>query len=350
MDFQILQLVKTLGITVVSFAIALGLTPTLTLLLRRYQMHKQIRTSDSAPIFSQLHKKKAGTPTAGGIIIWVTVLGLAFIFWLMNIMFDQVWSYLNFVDRAQTYLPLAAMFIAAGLGLSDDILGIMRIGPRGGGLQVSQKIILYFFVALMGALWFYYRLDWDVIHVPFFGNFVIGWWYIPFFIFVLTASAFSVNETDGLDGLAGGVLLFAFTALTVVAFILGRFHLAAFGGAVVGGLLAFLWFNIYPARFFMGDTGSMALGITLGTIAMLTNTALLLPFFAIIPVIESLSVIVQMSSKKLRGKKIFLSTPIHHHFEAIGWEESQITMRFWIISSIFTTLGLVIFFLDRFLS
>jgi phospho-N-acetylmuramoyl-pentapeptide-transferase len=144
-------------------------------------------------------------------------------------------------------------------------------------------------------------------------------------------------------------MLFAFIALTTVAFVLGRYHLAAFGAVTVGALLAFLWFNIYPARFFMGDTGSMALGITMGVIAMLTNTTLLLPFFALILVIESLSVIIQITSKKLRGKKIFLSTPIHHHFEALGWPETQVTMRFWIVSAISVTLGLVIFFLNRFL-
>lgn len=186
--------------------------------------------------------------------------------------------------------------------------------------------------------------------MPFLGNINIGWFYIPIFMFIIVASAFSANETDGLDGLLGGVMLFAFIALTVVAFVLGRYHLAAFGGVTIGALLAFLWFNIYPARFFMGDTGSMSLGITMGVIVMLTNTTLLLPLFAIILVVESLSVIIQVVSKKLRnGKKVFLSAPIHHHFEALGWHESKITMRFWIISAIFSILGLVIFFLNRFL-
>jgi phospho-N-acetylmuramoyl-pentapeptide-transferase len=175
----------------------------------------------------------------------------------------------------------------------------------------------------------------------------IGWWYIPIFIFIIFASAFSANETDGLDGLLGGVSLFAFIALTTVAFVLHRYELAAFGGAVIGALLAFLWNNIYPAKFIMGDTGSMALGVTIGVIAMLTNTTLILPFFAVILVIESLSVIVQLISKKFRKKKIFRSTPIHHHFEALGWPESQVTMRAWIISAIFCALGLIVFFLSR---
>jgi len=186
-----------------------------------------------------------------------------------------------------------------------------------------------------------------VLTIPFFGSFAIGLWYIPLFMFIIIASAFSANETDGLDGLLGGVALFAFVALTAVAFSLGRYDLAAFGGAMIGALLAFLWFNIYPARFFMGDTGSMSLGIVIGVIAMLTNTTLLLPFFAVILVIESLSVIIQLVSKKFRHKKVFHSSPIHHHFEALGWPESQITMRFWIISIVFATLGLALFFLSR---
>lgn len=214
---------------------------------------------------------------------------------------------------------------------------------------MSQKIIVYTLMALIGGLWFFYRLDWSVLYVPFFGNVEVGWWYIPIFMFIIIASAFSANETDGLDGLLGGVLLFTFGALTVVAFTLGRYDLATFSGVTVGALLAFLWFNIYPARFFMGDTGSMALGITMGVIAMLTNTALFLPFFAVILVAESLSVIIQLTSKKLFGRKIFISTPIHHHFEAIGWPETKVTMRFWIISAVFTALGLALFFIARFL-
>jgi len=167
-------------------------------------------------------------------------------------------------------------------------------------------------------------------------------------MFVIIASAFSANETDGLDGLLGGVSLFAFVALTAVAFVLGRYDLATFSGVTSGALLAFLWFNIYPARFFMGDTGSMALGITMGVIAMLTNTALFLPFFAPILIIESISVIIQMTSKKFFGRKIFISTPIHHHFEAIGWPETKVTMRFWIISAVFVAFGLSLFFISRF--
>lgn len=346
---NILQAIKVLGTAMIAFISALLLTPFLSRLLARYQFNKQIRTADNTPIYSELHKNKAGTPTAGGVVVWVTVLGLAALFWLFDTLFDGAFTYFNFIDRAQTYLPLFAMLIAALIGLFDDFLGILKIGPNGGGLKIRYKLIIYFIIALVGALWFYYRLDWDVLSIPLIGNFSVGWWYIPIFVFIIIASAFSANETDGLDGLAGGVLLFAFAALTVVAFVLERYQLATFGGAVIGALLAFLWFNIYPARFFMGDTGSMSLGITMGIIAMLTNTALLLPFFAPILVLESASVIMQILSKKFRGRKIFLSTPIHHHFEAKGWHETRVTMRFWIVSVIFMALGLIIFFLNRFL-
>ncbi len=342
-----IEAVRVLVVTVVSFLTALLITAPVYKLLIKFNFNKQIRTSESAPIFSKLHAGKAGTPTMGGVIIWITVLGLAAVFGILNIIFDGFFHNFNFISRSETFLPLAALLIAAVFGLIDDIFGVLKIGPKGGGLSIKNKLLVYTLISAVGAWWFYGPLDWHVIVVPFLGVFDIGLWYVPIFMFVIVASAFSANETDGLDGLLGGVSLFAFSALTVVAFALGRYDLAIMGGSIVGALLAFLWFNIYPARFFMGDTGSMALGITMGVMTMLTNTVFLLPLFAFIMVFESVSVIVQMTSKKLFKRKIFLSTPIHHHFEAIGWPESQVTMRFWIISVIFTGLGLALFFLDR---
>ncbi|MBI2636585.1 MAG: phospho-N-acetylmuramoyl-pentapeptide-transferase, partial [Parcubacteria group bacterium] len=199
----------------------------------------------------------------------------------------------------------------------------------------------------VGSWWFFYKLAWDVLYVPFVGRFEIGWWYVPIFIFIIVATAFSVNEADGLDGLAGGLLLAAFGAFGAMAFVSGRFELAAFCGAIVGSLLAFLWFNINPARFFMGDTGAMGLGVTLGIVAMLTNTALFLPVVGLLFVVESGSVIIQTVSKRLFGKKVFISTPIHHHFEAIGWSEPKIVMRFWVISGVSAVVGVIVFLVDR---
>lgn len=317
--------------------------------LLKYRVGKQIRT-EGAPVFASLHEKKAGTPTMGGVVIWATVLVITFGLALSSFFFDGFWRSLDFLNRAQTYLPLGAFIFAALIGAVDDILGVFHIGPKGGGLRVREKIILYLAVALVAAWWFAVKLEWDILRVPFFGDYHIGLgWYALFAIFMITATAFSMNETDGLDGLAGGVSLVALGFLTVVAITQGKFDLAMLTGSIIGALLAFLWFNIFPAKFFMGDTGSMALGAVIAVIALLTNTALFLPFFGFILVIESLSVIVQACAKRIFKVKLFLSTPLHHHFEARGWPESQVTMRFWILSGVMASLGLIIYFLDRLL-
>ncbi|MBI5421210.1 MAG: phospho-N-acetylmuramoyl-pentapeptide-transferase [Parcubacteria group bacterium] len=342
------QAIRFLSLGTLSFLIAMLLSAPLLYLLKKYQLGKQIRSEKDTPVFAGLHKKKEGTPTMGGIIIWFTIVSIAGVIYLGDVLFGGVFARLNFINRAETYLPLAALCIAALIGLVDDVMGVLRFGPKGGGLSMKGKLLLYILVATIGALWFYFRLDWNVIHVPLWKDISIGIWYIPLFIFILTATAFSTNETDGLDGLAAGVLVFPFVALGVVAFLNHKYDLAMFIATLLGALVAFLWNNVYPAKFFMGDTGAMSLGIVLGVIAMLTNTALLLPFFASILMLESLSVIVQMSSKKIRGKKIFLSTPIHHHFEALGLPETNVTMKFWIVSGITTSLGLIIFFLDKY--
>lgn len=338
---------KILGVGAMSFFIAILLTPLIAKYLIKWRLGKQIRQDANAPIFMQMHEKKIGTPTMGGVIIWGAVLILIFLIYTFSLIFDGFWGNLNFLSRGQTLLPLGILIFSAIIGAVDDLMGIFKIGPKGGGLHMRHRILIYTAIAAIGAWWFYYKLGWDSLHVPFVGDFDIGLWYIPFFIFIVVASAFSTNETDGLDGLAGGVLLFAFSAFSVISFAEGKFDLAMFNAAIVGALVAFLWFNIHPAKFFMGDTGAMSLGITLGVTSMLTNTALFLPLIGFILMIESLSVIIQLTSKKIFGRKIFLSTPIHHHFEAIGWQESQITMRFWIVSGISAALGLILFFVDR---
>jgi phospho-N-acetylmuramoyl-pentapeptide-transferase len=234
------------------------------------------------------------------------------------------------------------------VGLLDDWLDVRGRGVfGGGGLTIKHRLLIYAIIASAGAWWFFFKLNWTVLHIPFLGSFEIGWWYIPFFIFIIVGTAFSVNEIDGLDGLAGGTLLIAFGAYGVIAFALGKYDLATFCGVIIGALLAFLWFNITPARFYMGDTGAMSLGITLGIIALLSNYPLLLPIIGFLFVVESLSVILQVASKKIRGKKIFLSAPIHHHFQAVGWSESKIVMRFWVIAGVTGAVGLILFLLDR---
>jgi len=339
--------VKILFLTTLSAVFAVLWTPILTHFLYKYKLGKSIRNAGATPIFSKLHQHKENTPTMGGLIIWGTVLFLAIIFfYAAKFINNDFFQQLNFLSRSQTFLPLGCLVAAAIVGLFDDVLDVRSKGR--GGLKMSHRIIIYTLIALIGALWFYYKLDWDVLHIPFLGNFEIGLWYIPVFIFVIVSTAFSVNEIDGLDGLSGGTLLTAFASYGVISFVQGKYDLAAFCGVVIGALIAFLWFNIKPARFYMGDTGAMSLGITLGIIAMLTNQAFLLPIIGFLFVVESLSVIIQVLSKKLRkGKKVFLSAPIHHHFEALGWPESKIVMRFWLVSGITSVIGLIIFLLDK---
>jgi len=344
---DIFYIARILGIAAISFLFALAWLPILIWLLEKYRLGKQIRT-EKAPIFAKLHQKKEGTPTMGGILIWGTVLFITLFFWWLSKIGESTFlANLNFLTRKETLLPLGALIAAAFVGLGDDLLGVFRIGPNGGGLKMRHRLLVYTAIAVFGAWWFYYKLEWDLIHIPFVGNFNIGWWYLPLFVFILVATAFSVNETDGLDGLAGGILLTAFAAYAVIAFSQGKMDLAVFCGAIIGALLAFLWFNIFPARFFMGDTGAMPLGITLGIIAMLTNYFLFLPLIGFVLVIESVSVIIQVFSKKIRRKKVFLSTPIHHHFEAKGWPETTITMRFWILNGVVAVIGLILVFIDQ---
>lgn len=340
---MVVEVSRVFAILAISFVTAMMLTPLLTHFLYKYKIGKQIRDDGSSPIFSALHKKKEGTPTMGGLLIWIIVAVLAILFWLFSgFINNPILESLNFLNRSQTFLPLGILVLAGLVGAVDDLMGVFKIGPKGGGLGIKERILLFTFVAAVGALWFYFKLDWDMIHIPAIGDFFIGVWYIPLFIFIIVATSFSLNETDGLDGLAGGVILPAFGVFGAIAFAQEKVELAMFCAAIIGTLLAFLWFNVHPARFYMGDTGSMALGVTVGVVAMLTNSFLILPLVCFILVIESLSVIIQLASKKFRGKKVFRSAPIHHHFEAIGWPECKVTMRFWIIAWVMAAIGLVI--------
>lgn len=343
------QLIRIIFLSTTSFIVAVVLTPALTHVLYKYKLGKQIRDANEAPIYAKMHAAKSGTPTMGGVLIWGTTLIIIVLFSVLA-RYSDVLADFSFLSRSETLLPLGALIASALVGLVDDLFNIKKLGSHGGGLRMRHRLLIYTAIATIGALWFYFKLDWDVLHVPFFGNFQIGWWYIPFFILVIVATSFSVNETDGLDGLAGGTLLAGFAMYGVIAFLLGRYDLAVFCSVIIGATLAFLWFNIYPARFIMGDTGAMSLGVTLGIIAMLTNYALLLPLIGFVFAIETLSALIQMLSKRLLGRKIFISAPLHHHLEAIGWPEPKIVMRLWIIAVVMSGIGLMLFLLDYSLS
>lgn len=339
--------IKIFFLTTAAFLMALLSTPLLTYFLYKYRLGKRIRQKNT-PVYFSLHQHKQGTPTMGGIVIWGTTLILTILFALIGDLTSLPFiSKLNFLSRSETLLPLGALIAAAMIGLVDDYLTIIGFGKHHAGVQFRYKILLYLLIALWGALWFYFKLDWDVIHIPFREDMVLGLLFIPYFILVITAMGFAVNETDGLDGLAGGVLLTNFAAFGAIAFVSGKYDLAAFCGVISGALLAFLWFNVPPARFFMGDTGSMALGTVLGVIAFYLKATLLLPIIGFVLLVEAGSLLLQIFWRKVRGGKLLLSAPLHHHLEAKGWSEAKIVMRFWLISLVCSMVGLILILLDR---
>jgi phospho-N-acetylmuramoyl-pentapeptide-transferase len=228
------------------------------------------------------------------------------------------------------------------VGLIDDIINLRSNGIGVAGLRSSIKFTMIVAIGLILGWYFFAKIGIDTVQIPFVGAIAIGWLIVPLFAFVVTATANAVNISDGLDGLAGGLLVMSFAAFGVIALLQNQFVLAGFCFTVIGALLSYLWFNIYPARFFMGDVGSFAYGVTLGVVAILTNSLLLLPIIGILFVIEAGSSLIQIVSKKYFNRRIFLSAPIHHHLEAIGWPETKVTMRFWVIGSIAASIGVMI--------
>lgn len=343
------SVVQPLALMAISAILSLTLMPVLIRWLIANKMGKSIRDAASAPVMAGLHQAKEGTPTMGGVVVWGVAVLLAFLLYFGCALFPvSGMCELSFLSRAQTWLPLGLLVGAAMIGLVDDYWNIRRWGPKGGGLRERHRLLSYLFVAMIGAWWFYSKLGWQHLHIPFMGTFEIGLWYIPFFLLTIVATSHSVNITDGLDGLAGGSLLASFGAFTIIAFSQGRTDLASLCAVIVGGLIGFLWFNIHPARVFMGDTGAMSLGTLLAITALMTNQPLLLLIIGLPFVLESVSVIVQVTSKKLRdGKRVFLSAPIHHHFQAKGWTEPQIVMRVWLLSFVCAGIGGVIALVDR---
>lgn len=332
-------LVRILLLGFAGFALSMVITPIYTSVAYKYKWWKQQRSDawagGKAEVYQKLHaeKHKRNIPTMAGLIFVFSTL-------MVTLLFN--------LSRGQTWLPLAAMVGSGCIGLVDDWLNIRSTGHGVAGMRAKIKFGLHSLVALIGGWWFYAKLDVSSIQIPGIGQFQLGIFVILLFWFVVIATANAVNITDGLDGLAGGLLASSFGAYCLIAAIEGKYALSAFCLTVVGALLSYTWFNIFPARFFMGDIGSFALGTALGVIAMQTDTVFVLPVIGVIYMAETGSVIVNRISKKMRhGKKVFLSSPIHHHFEALGWPETKVTMRFWIVGQVAAVVGLVIFLIGR---
>jgi len=356
------SVIKIAAVGAGSFLFAFLLTPFLLKILYanklwRKEVRKEALGGGAVPIFQKFHSEgEIKTPRFGGVLMWLTAPSLAIFFFLASLGHIPWIGKLTFLSRSETWLPLATLFAASAIGFIDDILQVIatpthtflrafweKIGKYvGGGLSLKYRFGAVALIGLVGALWFFYKLGWDTVFIPGLGDVFLGWLIIPFFVIVMLAT-YSGGVIDGIDGLSGGTFASIFGAFGVIAFSRGQIDLAAFCFVVAGAILAFLWFNIPPARFYMGETGMMGLTASLTVVAFATDSVFVLPVIGFLLVIESGSVIIQLLSKKFRhGKKVFLAAPIHHHFEAKGWPPYKVTMRFWVIGVVAALAGVAI--------
>lgn len=321
----------TFLLSFMAFCIAMALTPIYTFFAYRYKFWKRSRststTGEVLEIIAKLRDRKRNFPTMAGIIIILAVT-------IVTVVFN--------LDREQTWLPLAALLGGGLVGLIDDVLNVRGNGGTTAGLRAPIKFAMITAVAAIGAWFFYYKLGYTSVQIPFAGELFLGLWLIPLFIFVVVSTSNAVNISDGMDGLSGGLLTSAFGAFGVIALLQGNFGIAALCLTIIGALLAYLWFNIPPARFQMGDVGSFSLGTALGVIAMLTNSLFLLPIIGLVFVAEAGSSLIQIVSKRFFHRKVFIAAPIHHHFNAQDWPKTKITMRFWVIGQVCAAVGVIL--------
>lgn len=345
-----LDIIKVLAPATAAFAIGIIMTPFWAGFLYRAKMWKSSSvklTTDgqAATITASLHKdEERKTPRMGGVIIWgsVTITSLLFLT-LPYLAPGQIFEKLSFVSRNQTWIPLLTLLAGALCGLLDDYLVCRDRGTyKGGGLSLSVRLSFVGLLGLVIGWWFYAMLGHNAIHIPFWGELELGLLFIPLFI-VMMIGIYSGGIIDGVDGLSGGVFASIFASYAIIAFVQDQIDLAAFASAIAGGTLAFLWFNIPPARFFNSETGTMSLTTSLVVLAFLAKQVVVLPVIALLLVATSASALIQILSKRLRGgKKVFIVAPLHNHFQAKGWPFYKVTMRYWVLSVIFGTIGVII--------
>ena len=317
----------TLG--TISFLLAVIWGRPLINMLRRFGIGKGIRIEGPST-----HQIKTGTPTMGGLMILIPVLVITLLLNLANVMGFTL------IGRS-IMVPMAVMAAFGLLGAVDDLMGVKVITT---GLLGRYKLLWQILFALVTALFLHYALELRSIAIPGIAEKIdIGWLYVPIAMFIIVGTSNAVNLTDGLDGLAGSIAAVAFSAYGVIAFLQGQIWLVAFVFTVVGGLLAFLWYNAHPAELFMGDTGSLAVGATLAVVALMTGQWLLLPVVGFVFMAEALSVILQVGYFKLTGgKRLFKMSPLHHHFELLGWSETHVTQRLWLVGILSAMLGIAL--------
>lgn len=337
--------------TVLAFLIGLILTPQLTKLMYRYKLWKKVsrQEQEASDVISETYKKihdaekELNTPRVGGLVIWLSVLiTIGIVFILSKVFPSDVTGKLDFLSRNQTLLPLSALILGGVLGLIEDLLEIEVTKKRWThGLPKRERIIVIAVIGLVFGFWFFFKLDMSTIHIPFIGDLELGFGFIILFMIVMLGT-FSSRVIDGIDGLSGGVLASIFASYSVIALMQNQIDLAAFSAVVVGSILVFLWFNVPPARFWMGETGMLGLTLALSLVAFLTDQVLLLLLIGAPLVATSLSSFIQILSKRYRGKKVFLVAPLHHHLQAKGWPAYKVTMRYWIISIICGFAGVIL--------
>jgi len=348
-----ITIIKVLAPTAIAFIIGILITPLISHYLYRFEMWKKKAGKGvgygggQTPLFDELHKNRdTNTPRMGGIVIWGSVLLTVFIIWLFQFLFPQsLLGSLDFLSRSQTWLPLFALIVGAIVGFVDDLLVVRGTGKHfAGGLPLSQRLLVVGITGLMSGWWFYEKLDVHTVSLIGNGAIDLGIFFIPFFVLVSIA-IYASSVIDGIDGLSGGTFMFIFTAYTGIAVFQNQIDLAAFCATLVGGILAFLWFNVPPARFYMTETGIMALTMALTIVAFMTDTlgggegVSVLPIIGILLVFTVLSNVLQLFYKKFLGRKLFLIAPLHHHFEALGWPAEKVTMRYWIFGFVFAVVG-----------
>jgi phospho-N-acetylmuramoyl-pentapeptide-transferase len=305
--------------------------------------------------FYEENEKKRLVPRAGGLLVWVTAIGLALFFWLILKInpTNKTGQFLNFISRAETFIPIGTLFFASIFGFIDDALAVLETGGnyKAGGLKLSHRLGLVTSLSFMIGLWFHLRLAMDVLVLPFTNldlnkislpfDLAGGWLIVPITMIVLLA-LYGSSMIDGFDGMSAGVFIPIYLCFAGISFAKDYYDIATLLMVIVGALTAYLWFNIPPARFYMGDTGTMGLLLTIGVVAFLIDALYVLPVAGFMLVITESSVIIQLFSKKFFGRKVFLAAPLHHHLEAIGWLRHQVTMRYWLISIMASVLGLAL--------
>jgi phospho-N-acetylmuramoyl-pentapeptide-transferase len=334
-----------------AFVVGIIITPIVTHYLYRHRVWKKqagktALNGQIAEVFNQLKgAEETKTPRMGGIVIWGSIFITTILARVLSIIYpDTLFSNLDFLSRSQTLIPLTALLVGAAIGFLNDFYDIAH---EGRGLNLRIRLLLITTLSGTLAWWFYAKLGVAAVSIPFDGTLYLGVFIIPFFIF-LTLALYASGVFDGIDGLSGGVFASVFSAYAGIAIVQSQFHLAAFCATVAGAILAFLWFNIPPARFWMTETGSMALTLCLATVVFMTDTLgeghgiALLPIVGLPLMVTVLSNVIQMTYRKVTGRKFFRIAPLHHHFEAIGWPSYKVTMRYWIISIVCALVGVAL--------